>query len=38
MTVNDESEGIVKEGDLVVHTESTVPNLREAIEENHDIS
>jgi len=37
MTLNDEFEGIVKEGVLVVHTGSTVPNLHEAIEENHEI-
>lgn len=30
--MNDDFEGIVKEGVLVVHTGSTVPNLHEAIE------
>jgi hypothetical protein len=38
MTVSDEFEGIVTEGVVVVHTGSTIPILREAIEENHEIS
>jgi hypothetical protein len=36
--VNDEFEGTVKEGVLVVHSGCTVPNLHEATEENHEIS
>jgi hypothetical protein len=38
MTVNDGFEENVKEGVVVVRTGSTIPNLREAIEENHEIS
>ena len=36
--MNDEFEGTVKEGLAVVHTGSTLPNLLEGIEENHEIS